>query len=193
MSEWQVSQSILLSSSPLSLPPSHVPLSPIHTTLPPSLVDPPLPHTVFPATSVSLLPDREGTLYVGTPLELVCTVTVDKTLVDTDVMVVFDFGNLPSDATRTSTQLNSSTFQGVAGFAVLLPAHDDVTYSCMSTLQPVDNTFIDPATNTNVTLTLELAGELSLHPDVNTDCIPPSLPTFLQPYPLPLPPCPSHQ
>ena len=115
--------------------------------------------TVPPATSVTFQPDREGRLYIGTPLNLVCAVTVDRTLVDTDIMVTYSYENFTSDTNRTRITTSESSFQGMAEFNFLLPS-DCVAYGCVSTMTPVDSTpFVDPATNPTVTHTLELTGE----------------------------------
>ena len=121
--------------------------------------------TVPAATSVTFEPDREGPLYVGTPLNLVCTITVDRMLVDTDIMVTFDYGSLPSSngtriVTTNDRRLNSSAFQGVFEFSYLVPSDDNVSYVCVSTLVPMDSSpFVDPFTNPGSTHRLEVSGK----------------------------------
>ena len=118
--------------------------------------------TVPPAASVTFQPDREGHLYIGTPLNLVCAVTVDRTLVDTDIIVTYTYEDLPTDANRITTSsevFNVSSFHGMAEFSFLLPSDEGVAYSCVSTMTPMASTpFVDPATNPTVTHTPELTG-----------------------------------
>lgn len=113
-------------------------------------------------TSVTFQQDREGTLYVGTTVTLTCTVSisVDRTLVDTDITVTFNYVNLPSDASRVITSTTASNFtthQGVVEFRFLLPSDGGVTYGCESTVEPVENGV--PVTSPMTTLTLQVEGE----------------------------------
>ena len=119
--------------------------------------------------SVTFQPDREGTLYVGTRVSLVCltVVTVDTTLVDTDVIVDIAFNHLPAgiNANRITTErtmLNDSASQGIVDFAFLLPSDEGVAFRCVPTLRPVNSLFLDSTPlSTDTTLTLDdIAGEL---------------------------------
>ena len=99
-----------------------------------------IPSTVTPAASddVILLPSRGDPLYVGTTLTLTCTVTVDRSLVDTDINIMLNFTNV-NDSMRINTtvsQLNDSTFRGVTQFSFLLPSDDRTTYQCLSLFLP---------------------------------------------------------
>ena len=126
--------------------------------LPPSL-------PVLPAVSISFQPNRTQPLYAGTPVTLVCAVTVDKTLVDTDIMANFDIRNLVDrNITSGGAQFNASTFQGEAQFGVLLPSDDNILYLCTSAFFPVDNTsYVDSAATPTVTsYTLSVAGEVAV-------------------------------
>ena len=91
-----------------------------------------------------------------------CVVTVDRTLVDTDIIVTFTYEGLPTDANRITTSsgvFNESSFQGMAEFSFLLPSDEGVAFGCVSRMTPVESTpFVDPATNPTVTHTLELTG-----------------------------------
>ena len=118
--------------------------------------------TVPPATSVTFQPGREGNLYLGTSVSLVCSVTVDRTLVDTGIRLTYAYENLPNSRTSTSSGvLNESSFQGMVEFSVLLPSDRGVAYGCVSTVEPVDTPFVQPVTNPRVNLTLELTGKLT--------------------------------
>lgn len=122
-------------------------------------------YIVSAVTSVDFQQDREGILYVGTPVNLTCTVTVDvdMSVVDTNITVSFNFVNLPSDARRvsiSSTPLNSSTFLGVVEFRHLLPSDRSVAFGCASTVQPVENGV--PVVNPTVTHTMKIEGEHSI-------------------------------
>ena len=95
-------------------------------------------------------------------MTLVCAVTVDKTLVDTDIMANFNIRNLldASDITSGVSQFNDSTFQGEAQLNVLLPSDDNTVYLCTSTFFPVDNTsYVDIVANPPETYRLSVAGE----------------------------------
>ena len=104
---------------------------------------------------------------MGTALNLVCTVTVDRKLVDTDITVIIEYVNLPLDITRVTTvhtmQLNDSFFHGLVNFSVLLPSDDNSTYGCVYSVLPLDNDFVFPATtNHGDTYLMELTGKLLL-------------------------------
>jgi hypothetical protein len=125
-------------------------------------------HTVPSNASNALItfqPEREGTLYVGTSVSLVCTavVTVDKSVVDTDVTVEFAFDNLPLNTSRVTTSNRigdnkTMTFQAIAEFVYLLPSDGGVAFSCSSALL---SPFVDPTTYPTITLVLDnIAGEL---------------------------------
>ena len=101
-------------------------------------------HTVTPASpyDVTLLPSRGDPLYVGTTLTLTCTVSVDRSLVDTDINILLSFANI-TDSMRMNTtvsRLNDSTFRGVAQFSFLLPSDDRTTYQCLSSFLPSSET-----------------------------------------------------
>lgn len=117
--------------------------------------------------SVTFQPDREGTLYVGTPVILVCTVTVsaNRMIVDTNFNVIIAYENLPSDTSRVTTSVvstNATTYMGMVSFNFLLPSDRGVTYGCVSTLQPSTRTpFVDPVTNSTVMQIFnDIAGQL---------------------------------
>ena len=101
-------------------------------------------HIVTPAVSnnVTLLPSRGDPLYVGTTLTLTCTVTVDRSLVDTDINIMLNFTNITNSMriNTTVSQLNDSTFRGVAQFSFLLPSDDRTTYQCLSSFLPSSET-----------------------------------------------------
>ena len=101
-------------------------------------------YTVTPAASddVTLFPSRGDPLYVGTTLTLTCTVTVDRSLVDTDINIMLNFTNV-NDSMRINTtvsRLNDSTFRGVVQFSFLLPSDDRTTYQCLSSFLPSHET-----------------------------------------------------
>lgn len=110
---------------------------------------------VPPPTSVTLQPDTKGMLFVGTPINLVCAVTVNR-VVDTDIMVNFTFANLPTRVTTSSEAFNESYFQGRANFGHLLPSDGGVTYICTSYIVPVGRyPYVLPAAE-NITYTMEV-------------------------------------
>ncbi len=110
--------------------------------------------TVPPPASVTFVPSREGPFYQGTSLTLTCTVTLDRSLVDTDVAIGFVFSNVPS--TRVTTSDMQFTDSGTAQFSVLLPEDDGVSYLCATLFRPLASTpFIresDNAASANYTL-----------------------------------------
>lgn len=63
-------------------------------------------YTYFPCsvsantTAVSFQQERKETLYIGTSLNLTCTVVLmlDRIIVDTEVTVTFNYDSLPTDA-----------------------------------------------------------------------------------------------
>ena len=102
---------------------------------------------------------------MGTSLNLVCTVTVDRKLVDTDITVTIEYVNLPHDIARVTAvdtmQLNDSFYQGLVNFSVLLPRDENSTYGCVYSVFPLDSDFVFPATtNHKDTYFMELTGNL---------------------------------
>ena len=117
--------------------------------------------------SITFQPDREGILYVGTRVSLVCltVVTVDTTIVDTDdftVDTIITRDSVSSPSTMGTISVNNTASQGIVDFALLLPSDDGGTFECVSTLQPVgDSQFLVPATSSySKTLTLDVSREL---------------------------------
>ena len=117
--------------------------------------------------SITFQPDREGILYIGTRVSLVCltVVTVDTTIVDTydfmvDTITRDSFGS-PFSTMRTIS-VNNTASQVIVDFALLLLSDDGATFECASTLQPVgDSPFLVPATfSYSETLTLDVSREL---------------------------------
>ena len=101
-------------------------------------------HTVAPAVpnEVTLVPSRGDPLYVGTILTLTCTVNVDRSLVDTDINIMLNFANITNSMriNATVSQLNDSTFRGVAQFSFLLPSDNRTVYQCLSSFLPSSET-----------------------------------------------------
>jgi len=94
---------------------------------------------------------------VGTSVELICRATVDKAVVDTDISASFTFSHF-DQLGSSSTQLNASTFQGVARLSVLLPRNDGVAYRCNSSLSSTDPLVLT-VDNTAEDYTLEVKGK----------------------------------
>ena len=130
-----------------------------------SLLSPLVP----PAVSVSLQPNRTQPLYAGTAVTLVCTVTVDLALVDTDIMADFNIVSNEELLTSNAEQFNASTFQGEAQINLLVPSDNNTLYLCTSTILPVDSTSsVDQFTNPPVNYILPVAGEvLASYPGSN--------------------------
>ena len=124
--------------------------------LPPSL---PVP----PAVSISFQPNRTQPLYAGTAVTLVCTVTVNLTLVDTDIMADFNIISNEELLTSSVEQFNASTFQGKAHINLLVPSDNNTLYLCTSTFLPVDITSsVDQFTNPPINYILPVTGEMAM-------------------------------
>ena len=82
-------------------------------------------------------------------MNLLCDVTVDRDVVDTDINTEFNFVQIPvaedsDNGIRRSSMMrvNDSTFRGVAEFPVLIrPSEntENLIVSCVATLQPIQN------------------------------------------------------
>ena len=66
--------------------------------------------------------------------------TVDRDVVDTEVLTAFTFTRTPDMVLSSSNVTGTGvTFTGVVVFPVLLPSDDEVNISCESTFLPVGN------------------------------------------------------
>ncbi len=107
---------------------------------------------------MTFVPSREGPFYQGTSLTLPCTVTLDRSLVDTDVAVDFTFTSAPVNTTGSDVvQLNSSTFIATAVFGIL---KDQDSFLCTTLFRPLPSTpFIKDSGGTSVDYVLRADGK----------------------------------
>ncbi len=112
-------------------------------------------------TSVTFSPSREGVYYRGTSLNFTCRVTLDKSVVDTNVAIdlsILSMRIITSDV----VQLNDSTYLGTASVIVLLPEGNGASYSCSAFFRPLTSTpFVVDGVSETENYTLVVAGKVN--------------------------------